>query len=187
VFGKKGYLETRVEDILNESGVSRGTFYYYFRNKRDLFKQLIESVVQEMLEEATRPTGVDDRYAKIAVRNRGFLEVWAANADVLRSLFQLSVIDDEFAQLHRELRLKFISRIEERLARDVANGTCRALDPKIAARALGAMVDWFAFLWLAAREFQFPHRDLDAVSEELSDLWYHAVYGRSDRSERAAP
>src|SRR5687767_16009635 len=39
-FGAKGLADTAVEDVLRASGVSRRTFYRFFRNKDELFDEL---------------------------------------------------------------------------------------------------------------------------------------------------
>jgi AcrR family transcriptional regulator len=42
-FGARGYAETSVEHILAAAGVSRRTFYRFFRSKEDVFEQLFEA------------------------------------------------------------------------------------------------------------------------------------------------
>jgi len=42
-FGAKGYGDTSVQDVLVASGVSRRTFYRFFRSKEELFEQLYET------------------------------------------------------------------------------------------------------------------------------------------------
>jgi len=43
VFSKKGYERAHVEDILNEAGVCKGTFYRYFRSKSDLLERACQN------------------------------------------------------------------------------------------------------------------------------------------------
>ena len=42
VFVKKGYSETRMDDIVKKSGLSKGAIYHHYKSKRDLFLSLIE-------------------------------------------------------------------------------------------------------------------------------------------------
>jgi len=42
VFGKLGIQAARIEDIVAEAGVTRGAFYYYFKNKYELYVRLLE-------------------------------------------------------------------------------------------------------------------------------------------------
>ena len=42
VFGEKGIETARVEDIALKAGVTRGAFYHHFKNKYDLYIELLE-------------------------------------------------------------------------------------------------------------------------------------------------
>jgi len=42
VFVKKGYAETRMEDIVLNSGLSKGAIYHHYSSKRELFLSLID-------------------------------------------------------------------------------------------------------------------------------------------------
>ena len=43
LFGKQGYHATTVPRIVRESGSSTGAFYFYFRNKDDIFARALEA------------------------------------------------------------------------------------------------------------------------------------------------
>jgi AcrR family transcriptional regulator len=40
LFHEKGFSETTINDIIREAGISKGTFYYYFRSKDNLLDTL---------------------------------------------------------------------------------------------------------------------------------------------------
>ena len=42
IFVKKGYSETRMDDIVQESGMSKGAIYHHYSSKKDLFLELID-------------------------------------------------------------------------------------------------------------------------------------------------
>tara|TARA_Y100001970_G_scaffold185591_1_gene225714 strand:- start:7161 stop:7745 length:585 start_codon:yes stop_codon:yes gene_type:complete len=42
IFVKKGYSDTRMDDIVQMSGVSKGAIYHYYKSKKDLFLDLID-------------------------------------------------------------------------------------------------------------------------------------------------
>lgn len=44
-FAEKGYAATRVEEVAERAGVSKGLMYVYFRTKEELFKAVIRSIV----------------------------------------------------------------------------------------------------------------------------------------------
>lgn len=62
VFSKKGYNSTRLEDIAQEASVTRGAFYWHFKNKTEVFcelhKQIMNNFIQSMrdfVEESLSP------------------------------------------------------------------------------------------------------------------------------------
>lgn len=46
VFAERGYHHTSVKDIVQEAGISVGSFYFYFKGKEELFAELYESIVK---------------------------------------------------------------------------------------------------------------------------------------------
>ncbi len=44
-FAEKGYAATRVEEVAQRAGVSKGLLYLYFKTKEELFKAVIKSIV----------------------------------------------------------------------------------------------------------------------------------------------
>ena len=49
LFFVKGYDQTSVEAIINQVGVSKGTFYYYFKSKEDLLDKLVERLTKKII------------------------------------------------------------------------------------------------------------------------------------------
>jgi AcrR family transcriptional regulator len=54
IFSKKGFSRTSVEDILQEAHVARATFYSYFDSKKDLFVELVDTILNSMFEVAVK-------------------------------------------------------------------------------------------------------------------------------------
>ena len=42
IFARKGYYNTKIAEIVNLVGIAKGTFYLYFKSKKDLFIALIK-------------------------------------------------------------------------------------------------------------------------------------------------
>lgn len=53
LFAKQGYKKTSVDEIVAQAGVSKGLFYHYFKNKKELYIQLYNSYI-EILSSTTR-------------------------------------------------------------------------------------------------------------------------------------
>lgn len=50
LFQKHGYENTSVEAIIQEAGIAKGTFYYYFKAKKDLLQALVELICSDVEE-----------------------------------------------------------------------------------------------------------------------------------------
>ena len=46
-FGDNGYEQASLNNILREAGISKGTFYYHFKNKEELYFYLIDILIKE--------------------------------------------------------------------------------------------------------------------------------------------
>ena len=54
LFIKKGFKETSIQDIVDNAGVGKGTFYLYFRDKYDIQNRLIEKKSQKLFLDALK-------------------------------------------------------------------------------------------------------------------------------------
>lgn len=54
LFFSKGYRQTSVDAIIKKVGVSKGTFYYYFKSKEDLLEKLSYKMSKKILEEVKK-------------------------------------------------------------------------------------------------------------------------------------
>lgn len=52
LFYTKGYTQTTINDMLQEIGIAKGTFYYYFKSKEEVMHAMIERIVDLDLEVA---------------------------------------------------------------------------------------------------------------------------------------
>src|SRR5439155_162504 len=45
----KGYNATSIDDVLRESGIGKGNFYYHFKSKEDLGHAILDRIVAQFL------------------------------------------------------------------------------------------------------------------------------------------
>ena len=48
IFAEKGYEATSVDEIVEKMGIAKGTFYYYFKTKEDVFHEIIDEGVAQL-------------------------------------------------------------------------------------------------------------------------------------------
>src|SRR5262245_43516265 len=56
-----GYQQTSLDDVLRESGVGKGNFYYHFKSKEELGHAILSEVIQAFLERTLEPCFAGDR------------------------------------------------------------------------------------------------------------------------------
>jgi AcrR family transcriptional regulator len=49
LFDQKGFKETSVQDIVEAIGVTKGTFYYYFKSKEELLKDICLTYIEDLI------------------------------------------------------------------------------------------------------------------------------------------
>src|SRR2546421_11972775 len=68
-----GYHATTLDDILRESGVGKGNFYYHFRSKEDLGYAILDEIVASFLQRTLDPC-FSDPTARPFAQIRCFLD-----------------------------------------------------------------------------------------------------------------
>ncbi len=70
VFSEKGYYKTQIADIVKESGTSTGSVYAHFKDKQDLFRQIIRETLDSLrsrlkeLSDTSPPGDVHERVSR---------------------------------------------------------------------------------------------------------------------------
>ncbi|WP_088809653.1 MULTISPECIES: TetR/AcrR family transcriptional regulator [Listeria] len=117
IFRKKGYLLTSVADIVEASGISKGTFYNYFTSKEELaiviFKQEY-SVLYQKLDRAMgdQAGGMKENFASCVEL---LITFHTKNAEILNISFSQAMIDDDFNQFLASVRLRSLEWIKNQI------------------------------------------------------------------------
>jgi TetR/AcrR family transcriptional repressor of nem operon len=61
-----GYQATSLDDVLRESGVGKGNFYYHFKSKQDLGYAILDQIVAAFVERTLQPCFADPAGAPLA-------------------------------------------------------------------------------------------------------------------------
>jgi len=102
VFARRGFAATRVEDVLEEAGVARRTFYRYFTSKEDVLAAVYELATGELLralDDAAK--AVVDPLSSVRAGVDLYLDFHVENAGLLRVLVEQSVRSDSPLAGHR--------------------------------------------------------------------------------------
>src|SRR5208337_3371299 len=50
VFAAHGYEAARIDDVARQAGIAKGTIYLYFRDKEQLFRAVVRSLLQKRID-----------------------------------------------------------------------------------------------------------------------------------------
>ena len=59
LFVSKGYEQTSVDEIIEEAGIAKGTYYYHFQSKEQMLEEVIDMMLQAEAERAEAVLGAD--------------------------------------------------------------------------------------------------------------------------------
>lgn len=159
-FSDKGYSDTRLEDVAQEAGVTRGAIYWHFENKEDLYLQLTE----ELFEKYQRQV-----HLALAIEGSPLTRI----RNLLKELFVMLEEDEEFratyttslfrttmtSKMHDQLNrfVAFMSQLAQTLGNLILEGIeAGEIEPKtnpfVAAVALVSYINGVEVTWLGAPE-----------------------------------
>lgn len=166
------YKDLTVNDVAREAGLSRGAFYFYFRDKHDLLMALTEDVAEALYREADRWWhGEGDPEALVREALSGVGAVYRRHAGLLRVATEVSTYDEEVRQFWRSLVERFIDATAEYLSRQQKAGRMAQLEPRSAAEALVWMAERSLYVYVASGE-----RQPEQVVDMLIPLWIAVLY-----------
>jgi AcrR family transcriptional regulator len=171
------YAEVSVAAILAESGVAKGSFYFYFSSKEDLLAALVEEAVAGGLDAATSWTETDrDPVAALRAGVEAGARLWRREAAVLRAIVEAAGTDERLDALWRREMDVFSQAALRRLQSDPeARAWLAGRDPAPVVSALSWMGE--RLYYLAATDTP-PFNDERILVDVLTDAWAMALYGR---------
>jgi len=132
-FEEKGYANTSVDDITRELGFTKGVFYYYWKNKREVVQEIHDRALKVMIERLDRVMTEESSPAiRIEVAIRNHVEAVLAN----RSIIAVLLGNFDFSEETLEGRRAYARRFQELIEEGIATGVVRDLDPKVLTYAI---------------------------------------------------
>lgn len=170
IFAEKGFHHARIKDIASRAGLGYGTFYLYFKDKKDVFYALFEQVEEELFTAADGGSDLSKDY------NRGFnsyralrkdlkaiLKSFCENDSILKFSKELALIDSVFAEKYASVRKRLIKRTKKILEKS----GLKSVDLDVAAIAIAGMIESTASSW--------DKLDSENILPTLTKLYFKAV------------
>ena len=177
IFEENGFLEARISDIAERAGLSHGAFYHYFDSKEQVFREIAELLDEELAEPMESvifaPGSSADPRERLFTALRRHLESYRDEAKIMGVIEQVARYDDHVAAVRSASNQRHRAAIEKSIRSMQRKGIADdSLDPKIAAAALGSMVERFAEMALAQGQLNCK---LDDAADTLATLFVNAL------------
>jgi AcrR family transcriptional regulator len=178
IFARDGYVDARMIEIAQEAGVSTGGLYRYFVNKTDVFAALIEDLHEELYDASGRTSASfeDDPLAVLTEANRGYVEHYYANRDVMRAFIEAAGVDERFRKLWWEMRDRHVRRFVRALRSSHVAKSVDGVPDELATEAMACMVEQCCYVWFAHDEMRSAPVDLDEAVQTVTHAWHSAMF-----------
>jgi AcrR family transcriptional regulator len=179
LFSKKGYHNTQVMDIVNDIGMSAGTFYNYFKDKRELFLEITKENFENLrirlkeMRQISDPENVKERIDRYRETFNAFFDFVDENPEqilmILRGGFG---VDEELDEgIWRELSLS-AADIAENFQGWIDLGISSGYNTLVAGHATVGMTFQIAHSYLIENRFS-----REEAVEYLVQTSTYATYG----------
>lgn len=164
IFSKKGYHDTRLDEIVTESATSKGSIYFHFPNKErlflalvDQFADLLERRVQEAI--AHEETGM----ARVEIALRTVVDTFGKYRRPAKILLVQAVgLGSTFEEKRLEVNDRFADLIASYLQEAVDKGEITAVDLEVVSHAWMGAIYGVIIRWVYTGEPE-PARIMDSL------------------------
>lgn len=152
VFAKKGFNKTRMSDIADETGVSKGTLYLYFKSKDAIIRSILETIFGRELTQSRKLKDLNQPPAeKINLLAQSMISDLKKMKPLLSLYFEfmaLAMRQEVVRTVIQETFQEFTEIIENLIHQGIENGDFRSVNVKDAALAVGAILEGTLLLWV---------------------------------------
>jgi AcrR family transcriptional regulator len=175
IFSRKGFDKARMDDIVREAGLSKGSLYWYFKSKDELIRALLDRVfISEMREAesiAEQPGSAEDKlkaFIAIAVREyKHFEKILPLSYEFIALAARSKAVRKVIVGYFRH----YLDMLTEIIQQGSAEGEFRPVDAALAARSLISMYEGLALLWFLEPELV----DWDRMAAEPLDIFLQGM------------
>jgi len=170
---ERSFRELTVDDLMRRTGLSRPSFYVYFRDRHELVLRVVEHIGGELFAMSERwYKGTGDGPTLVREAIDGVVGVFAAHGPVLRALSDAAAEDPGVEAAYGALMQRFVEATARHIEEEMAAGRILPLDAEQTATALTWMMERYLQLSLG----RSPLRPVDEVADALTTIWSRVLY-----------
>ena len=154
VFARKGFHDTRVDEIVEESGSSKGAVYFYFPGKQQIFLALVDEFADLLQRRLTNVVDAEiGGVRKVNAALRICLETFGRYRGLAKIfLIQAVGLGTVFEEKRLEIHERFVRLIKSYLDQAVNDGEIPAIDTEVVAYAWMGAINEVVIRWVHTGE-----------------------------------
>jgi len=175
VFVKNGFAQTRMEDIAEVSGLSKGAIYHHYDSKKDLFLALIDFWEEYFFFKVFFNKNIESKKSEDLLRAmaKDMIETFKTKKYVLLAeleFWSLANHDEDVRSKTEALYIKLMKLIRSIISKGVKTNEFKQLNVDVA--ALSVMTSLQGVIWFSI----FQDKNISA-EQYLNDVIEFIIYG----------
>ncbi len=175
VFSRKGIEGARMDDIAEESGLSKGALYWYFKGKEEIVSTILSAMFDrefEMVEKwrlqegsaSEKITKMTDMIADDLLKMRPFMPV-------LLEFWAMSFRKKKVSEIIRGFMYHYLDLLTPIIQQGIDEGEFRPVNAKDAAMSLGAVMEGSILLWT----YDIKNVEFDSLIKKSVEIYLAGI------------
>lgn len=174
LFYEQGYVKTTINSIMEKADLGHGTFYQYFKSKRDILNYLInelsDSLDKYLIPEQRLPNVKDWLYYGVF----GYLKFYNDKKEMITVIRDAVSVDDRYQAEWNKIHNRLVERVTTDINNSLKRGVCREqINTTVTVFSVVSMMEGMAEKYIAN---ELGDINLETVAEGIVDMVYHAIF-----------
>lgn len=164
VFVHKGFDKARMDDIVDETGLSKGTLYWYFKSKSDIIIAILDRIFQTEFDQLETRKAVDTsateaiwQFTEMAIKDfTKMIHLMPVAYEFLALAFRNKYVQKALKQYFN----RYMDILVPIIQRGIDSGEFSRVNAQEAAIAAGAIFEGTILLWVYDKSLVEPERHI---------------------------
>jgi len=153
LFAEKGYINTRVRDIIDKAGYGTGTFYRYFDSKENVLTVLLSDFLDQIIAAVTEFFKTEeDLYIRFIESKRSILEVFVQNDKMAEIYSRVRGLGSNVDQCLKDFDDRLIVFMSRNNQYGIDKGVFRDLPVLPIAYSTMAIINYSVYKWIVMKD-----------------------------------
>ncbi|UOQ94622.1 TetR/AcrR family transcriptional regulator [Halobacillus shinanisalinarum] len=170
LFDRKGFTETSIQDIVDELEVTKGTFYYYFKSKQELLRDIHLGFIEYLLKHQAVIINDDSKDSRTKLHDAIYMIIHSIKhrKQSARIFFrEMRNLGPEYLEQNVEKRDQFRRNLQSLIEEGISKGEFQSdLNSDMITRGILGVTNW-SYYWF--------NPEGDVSDEELASIYLEMI------------